>query len=269
MIMSIEKTPSMYPVNDERGIVKNIAQEGETGYISLFRSIRKHWIWQDAEKLKWWLDILLEVNHKPQKVLIGGKLIECKRGQSLNSLLTWAKRWRTNVSKVRRFLYLLKSDSMVVLENVSKTTRLTVCKYDSYQGRRNDNETEMNFKRNGSETQANTNNNDNNDNNSIGAIAPKPKSFKQWTETEFYNDIANNKGTYTKEMLRAFYDHWSEKSPSGKMLFQLKATWETKRRLVTWFKNEDRFGRSSKQDQPNGQMEKLSSKRFPIINIPE
>ena len=88
-----------------------------------------------------------------------------KRGESIKSLDTWSKRWNWNKSKVRRFLKTLESDSMIVTKNEHKTTRLTVCKYDSYQDTRNANETQMKQKRNASETQMTPNNNDNNINN--------------------------------------------------------------------------------------------------------
>jgi hypothetical protein len=179
--------------------------------------MRKHWIWSDPIKFKWWVDMLLEVNHKDQKVLIGGQLIECNRGQSLNSLLTWSKRWRTNVSAVRRFLKLLESDAMIVTENVTKTTRITICKYETYNGERNGNETEMKRKRNASETLTTPNNNDNNDNKIISAVAQNVKSdgFKklfdwirdksprvlelreQLTEAQYQTLIAN----YTKQQI--------------------------------------------------------------------
>ena len=45
------------------------------GWIQLHRTIHKHWIWKDANKLKWWLDILLTVNHVDAKNLIGSQLI--------------------------------------------------------------------------------------------------------------------------------------------------------------------------------------------------
>lgn len=102
------------------------------GYLKLFRSIRKHWIWEDPRRLKWWIDILMEVNHSPKRVLIKGSLFDCDRGQSLNSLGTWAKSWRVGIKRVRVFLDLLEKDSMIVRESVGKTTRLTVCNYASY-----------------------------------------------------------------------------------------------------------------------------------------
>jgi hypothetical protein len=153
--------------------IKEGEESNEVGFISLFRSIRKHWIWQDSVKLKWWIDILLEVNHKPKKVLLGSRLIDCNRGQSVNSLQTWAIRWRTNVSAVRRFFALLESDNMIVTENVSKTTRITVCKYESYQDWRHDSETKVKRLRNDDEKIPATNNNANKENNDISSTPKK------------------------------------------------------------------------------------------------
>ena len=136
----------------------------EKGWIKLHRSIIKHWIFKDSDKFRAWILILCEVNHKEIKVNLGNKLINCKRGDSLNSLDTWAKLFGKgwNKSKVRRFFKLLESDNMIVTKNEQKTTRLTVCKYDSYQEVRNADETQVKRKRNASETQVTPNKNDNN-----------------------------------------------------------------------------------------------------------
>ncbi len=138
------------------------------GWISINRKIQSHWLWEEKRefsKLEAWLDILLTVNHSEQKVMIKNTLFTVKRGDSIKSLETWGSRWNWNKSKVRRFLKLLESDSMIVTKNESKTTRLTVCKYDSYQDTRNVDETIMKQKRNTDETQMTPNNNDNNNNN--------------------------------------------------------------------------------------------------------
>src|SRR5438128_8696285 len=111
--------------------------EKNSGFICLHRSIRDHWIYEDPTKFKWWLDILMECNHSDQKVSIGFDLIECKRGQSINSLLTWSKMWKKDKSTIKRFFTLLERDGMIQTENVKKTTRLTVCNYDSYNSKRN------------------------------------------------------------------------------------------------------------------------------------
>jgi hypothetical protein len=138
------------------------------GWISINRKIQSHWLWEEKRefsKLEAWIDILLTVNHSEQKVMIKNTLFVVKRGESIKSLDTWAKRWNWNKSKVRRFLKVLQSDSMIVTKSESKTTRLTVCKYDSYQDIGNDNETITKRKRNADETIVTPNNNDNKDNN--------------------------------------------------------------------------------------------------------
>jgi DNA-binding transcriptional regulator YhcF (GntR family) len=138
-----------------------------TGYIKIFRSIRKHWIWEDQRKLKWWLDMLLEANHTDRKVGIGFQLIECRRGQTLLSMQNWSERWRVDVSTVRRFMELLKNDDMIVTENVQKTTRITICNYDSYNGDQPEKQFKSNSKAKSTQIGHNTNNNDKNDKETI------------------------------------------------------------------------------------------------------
>jgi len=138
------------------------------GWISLHRKILNHWIFKDSKvksKFEAWCIILLEANHSDEKVLIGDELIECKRGQSINSQKTWAKLFGWDRSRVRRFFNLLQSDSMIELKTTNKTTILTICNYDGYQTVKPSNEHQMNIKRTSSEHQMNTNNNDNNENN--------------------------------------------------------------------------------------------------------
>ena len=106
-----------------------------TGWIRLYRDIQGHWIWENSAYLKAWINILLTVNFEDKKVLIEGELIECKRGQSVLSLNSWAKCFGKGwtMQRVRTFFELLKQDQMIVTEGLRKTTRLTVCNYDIYQ----------------------------------------------------------------------------------------------------------------------------------------
>ena len=140
----------------------------DKGWISIHRKMQEHWLWSEKRtfsNLEAWLDILITVNHTEKKVLLGSLLLTVKRGESVMSLDSWAKRWKWNKSKVRRFFTLLEKDKMIVTKNEKKTTRLTVCKYDSYQGNGNASETQVKRKRNADETQVTPNNNVNKDNN--------------------------------------------------------------------------------------------------------
>ena len=123
------------------------------GWIKLHRQLTDHWIWQKPEYLKWWLDILMQANIQEKKVIIKNQVFQVERGEVIYSYETWANRWKINKSKVVRFLKLLEKDSMIVLKNETVTTRITICKYETYQGDRNEDETQVKRKRNASETQ--------------------------------------------------------------------------------------------------------------------
>jgi len=138
------------------------------GWISLQRKMQEHWLWEENRvfsKAEAWIDLLLFVNHAPNKITIKGVIIDVERGSTCRSLETLSKKWKWSTSKVTRFLKLLKSDGMINYETKRVTTYITVCNYGSYQGLQNSNETQTKVKRNANETQTNTNNNDNNDNN--------------------------------------------------------------------------------------------------------
>lgn len=122
-------------------------------WIKLDRNVVKHWIFKDEWKFKCWIDMLVLANYSENKIEIKGMLFTCKRGELLYSLDSLSTRWGGNKSKVRRFLKLLESDSMIVLKSEQVTTRITICNYESYQGERNADETQTNRKRNADETQ--------------------------------------------------------------------------------------------------------------------
>jgi hypothetical protein len=127
-----------------------------TGWIKIHRSITNHWLYSEKRvysKLEAWYDMLIAVNYSDSKTLIKGKLYEVKRGQSIMSLDSWAKRWNWDKSKVRRFLNTLQADNMIELKSDTITTQLTICNYESYQGERNTDETPVKRKRNADETQ--------------------------------------------------------------------------------------------------------------------
>lgn len=144
------------------------------GWISLHRKIKEHWIWGNSFYLKAWIQLILDVNFEDNKVLIEGELIDCQRGQSVKSLKTWSKDFGKNwtIQKVRTFFKLLENDHMIILEGLRKTTRITICKYDSYQLMQHTDNKEITHKQHTNnkeittkQHQLNKDNNDNNENN--------------------------------------------------------------------------------------------------------
>lgn len=56
-------------------------------------------------------------------------------------------------------------------------------------------------------------------------------------KVKFYNELIPFVNIYGKEMMREFFDYWTEPNKSKtKMKFELQPTWDTKRRLSTWSK---------------------------------
>ena len=107
-----------------------------SGWIKLHRSSLEHWLYTENRPLtkrEAWETILLKVNYTESKTLIKGQLYNCEAGQSLLSLNSWAKEFLWSVQQVRTFFKMLEKDNMITLEGMQYTTRLTVCKWNTYQ----------------------------------------------------------------------------------------------------------------------------------------
>ena len=146
-----------------------------TGWISLHRSIQKHWLFEEKRKFsrfEAWIDILMMVNHTDNKIMHDGDLITVKRGQRITSLRQLGERWSWSITKVDKYLKTLESDGMLVVKKDTKKTVLTVVNYDDYQDgdfkkrhRKDSEKTEKKHRSNTEKTQKKTNNNDNKENN--------------------------------------------------------------------------------------------------------
>lgn len=63
---------------------------------------------------------------------------------------------------------------------------------------------------------------------------------------DFYNSLIPFVTQYGKDMVRAFYDYWSEPNKSNsKMRYELERTWDLARRLGTWASRENQFNHRS------------------------
>lgn len=203
-----------------------------------------------------WVDLLLLANHDDNFFRCHGIRVDVKRGQCGQSMPNLAKRWKWSKGKVKRFLDELVGDSQIVLQKTNVTTLITILNYESYQGDDTANGTAKKpANRTASDTangpQTDPNKNVKNEKEVRGASAP---SYKQWTEKQFYDEIAKFASQYPKDLLRKFYDYWREPSPSGMMAFQLKKTWSTSLRLKNWQNRESNppAARKAAKDESTG-----------------
>lgn len=171
------------------------------GWVSLHRSMLSHPFWHGEKFTKGqaWVDLILNANHKENKVMIKGRLITVERGEQIRSQVTLAKTWKWNPRTVNKFLELLKSESMITTKSTELTTHITICNYSTFQDtvknsaeQTTQHTTEQSAEAVQSRVQTNNNdNNINNDNNELKDLFdsfwqnyPK-KSDKKKAETAF------------------------------------------------------------------------------------
>lgn len=207
-----------------------------SGWISLHRSIQEHKLWRKSKPFSpvlAWIDILLTVYFEESEVLIGNQTLVCKRGQYVGSLSFWATRWGWGVKRVRLFLGLLKNDSMIETETNPKWTRITVCKYDSYQI-----EGQTKGKQRANKGQEDNKSN-NIINNSSGENTPPQTPVISIQTKNLPELVEPYRDKYSAKMIEEFLSYWTEKSINGKKeRWQMQQVFEPGRRLATWAKRE-------------------------------
>ena len=195
------------------------------GWISIHRKIQQSDIWLDKEpfdKRSAWIDLIMMANHEDKQILFNGKFIEVKRGEKITSLKQLSDRWRWSTGKVKRFLNLLESGSMIELKTKRRYTSYKVVNYNVYQNedisKRNENETKTKRKRNEDETKTETNNNINNElimNNNTTGVVPPPEEMdldnpKLADLIKLYQDCGFGLITpYSANMIRDYMNEYS------------------------------------------------------------
>ena len=77
---------------------------------------------------------------------------------------------------------------------------------------------------------------------------------------EFYNSLIPYVEMYGKDMVRDFFDYWSEMNKSEtKMRFEQQPTWEVAKRLATWAKREKTNGNRTEQSERDSQQRRVNS----------
>ncbi|HBI6897729.1 TPA: hypothetical protein K8N32_001331 [Clostridium perfringens] len=143
------------------------------GWLKLYRSIQNHWLWEDKpfSRGQAFVDLLLMANHKDNKILFNGELIEIKRGSRITSLRQLSDAWGWSTTKVKKFLELLEKENMITVKSDNKKTLVTIENYGVYQEVGNTEETQekqqsntdvtqKKIKKNSEKNQKKTNKND-------------------------------------------------------------------------------------------------------------
>lgn len=104
------------------------------GWIKISREIEDHWLWQDAERLRWWIDMLFLASWEDKNVIEDTHLITIKKGQFIASVAFLCKRWGKSNKTIIKYLKMLEEDEMIFREVLHRQTPIiTICNYEKYQ----------------------------------------------------------------------------------------------------------------------------------------
>lgn len=241
------------------------------GWIKLHRKILD-WEWfTSPSTLQLFIYLLLRANKEDKK----WRGILIKRGQLVTSVATISEETKLSTQQVRTSLNRLKSTNEITSKTTNKFTLVTVCKYESYQLYE---EVEQQTKQqalqqtnnkqitNKQQQHKNNKNIRNNKKESIltnvridekvtdaPVVATTTTDDMELRKEKFYQSLVPYVAKYGKDMVRAFYDYWTEKTYVGrKMRFEKQQAFEISKRLATWQKHDlsyanrdnTRFGQS-------------------------
>lgn len=245
----------------------------DEGFLRLSRRFFSNEMWKVAREFsecEAWLDLIqsarFEATDKAYSELIGGREISYTRGQYPASISFLMKRWQWSEKKVRYFLSKLKRKGMITTCNKQGMTVITLCNYDEYnpykgipkdvdRGIDNNKEiSELNIalgelraefravvekmgQAKGDNKKKDKENNTKESPNGDKKGAAKAATLSR--KKSFYQSLVPFVGKYQKEMIRSFFDYWSELNKTEtKMRYELEKTWELPKRLVTWANRE-------------------------------
>ena len=214
------------------------------GWISLHRKILDNPILSRSRtysRFEAFVYMLLKANHKDNKVVIGNQLIKIKTGSFLTSQKKLMKEFNWGISRLRSFLKLLQDDDMIEVRSNAISTMITINNYKELQQLQTD--TKLQSKRNqtASKTQSKTNNNDNNLNN----------DNNDNKEQKFINLVLAEGLKFTPmvapDVIDDFCNYWTERNLNGtKMKYEMQKTFDIKRRLQRWIKNQQEWKPATK-----------------------
>ena len=198
------------------------------GWVSLYRKTLDNPILRTSKKFSTfeaWIWLLLNVNHKERKVVMGTSIYKCKKGMMITSQKKLCKLFGWGNSRLRTFLLLLQKDEMIVVKTNQKLTQISLLNYDTYQ----DSKPLATHKQTTTNSLPNTNNNVNNDN-------------KEIRETKFNNKVKEffdeKYPSATDSVYEDFCNYWTESNMSGtKMKFEMQRTFDISRRVAKWIQN--------------------------------
>lgn len=226
------------------------------------------WEWySDTNTFRLFFHLLLTANSEDKR----WQGIVVKRGQVVISYDTIKKRLGLSLQQARTAMGKLISTNEITKKVTNKYTIVTISKYEDYQQNPNaeqqakdqakqqainkqatskatpeQQQHKKNKKKEDKEELSFTNVHESKK--SVALATPHSQALLEKRTKEFYDSLVPFVQFYGKELIREFFDYWSEPNKSKtKMRMELERTWCVERRLATWAKRESEYGRKSNQ----------------------
>lgn len=106
-----------------------------SGWFKLYREIREHWIYRDAEHLKVWIEMLSLARHssEPTTDMIEGQLVEINYAEFIFGRKRWSDRLGISEQRLRTLLKKMIDDDMIeIVKTFSKFTLYRVKNYHEF-----------------------------------------------------------------------------------------------------------------------------------------
>lgn len=246
------------------------------GFIPIRRTLFDHFLFKEKRifsRFEAWLDLIQLASFKDDNSdIIAGKLVTKDRGEVIASLRYLATRWSWSMHKVCDYIELLRSQDMVVVDKENGISKIMLTNFERHNSSNSSEElsnSKRNSKRNtknkdstalhgnegtlkgtekgtvggqSGDSQGTNIKKDKKDNNEKKDLEPKQIVFIN-NQKAFAADLIPFLKSYSKEMIREFYDYWSEPNKSRtKMKFEMQDTWDLNMRLAKWERNQQKFG---------------------------
>ena len=237
----------------------------DKGWIKIHRKILD-WEWFDkAEMVKLLIMFVCKANIEDKEWQ--GMVV--RRGQFITSLDKLSAESGFSKQKIRTCLKRFENTKEITIKSTNKYTIVTICNYESYQISEDSNQHaeqhSNNIQTTNQQQQLKNIRNKEIYKESSTIVEPKKKISLTLIENlekrnkSFYESLVPYVDVYGKELIRAFYDYWTEPNKSKtKMRFELEKTWDVKRRLNTWASREKINSKSHGTDKEQQQQDRAN-----------
>lgn len=237
------------------------------GWIKLHRQLIDSPVFAHPTALKIWIWFLCKANHKERTVQLsvgdGYTAVTVRPGQLIFGRHKAEEDLGIDGSTIYKWLRKFEVDmKMISVESNNKFSIITILNFNDFQSEENDDgssrgateEQQRNNSVTTEEQQSNTNknvNNVNNENNipSVGVAPPASLPSIDDRKKDFGNALIPFVDKYGKDMIRQFFDYWTEKGEKHKkMRYEKEKVFEIEKRLATWKLKDEIFRKKPKSN---------------------